>query len=183
MYESDARQKLAADSNIDYMISLYKFISDTEIQTIIHSFKYGQMKSIGKIFGRQIGEIIKKKEISPDFVIPVPLHKAKYRERTYNQSEYICYGINEVTGIPVIEKCLKRIRYTKSQTKLKFSERQKNVEGAFRLNEKYADIINGKNIILVDDLITTGSTIMECARILKSAGCGKMLVCSIAMAT
>ncbi len=149
------------------------------------------MRSIGKIFGRELGDVIKRTGINFDFVIPVPLHIAKYRERTYNQSEYICYGINEVTGIPVIENCLKRIRYTKSQTKLKFTERQKNVKDAFQVNKKYVvetpasggcPVLNGKNIILTDDLITTGSTIFECARILKSAGCGKLLICSAAMA-
>jgi competence protein ComFC len=176
------RQKLSPGGNIDYAHSLYRFKEDTEIQTIIHAFKYGQLKSIGVIYGRQLGEIVMKFEFPFDLIIPVPLHKAKKRERTYNQSEYICHGINEVTGIKVMQDCLKRIRYTESQTKLKLPERKKNVNGAFRLNEKHAGEVSGKNIILVDDLITTGSTISECARVLKSVGCGKILACSIAVA-
>jgi ComF family protein len=140
------------------------------------------MKSIGKVFGRELGGRIAGLKEEFHLVIPVPLHKAKHRERTYNQSDYICCGINEITGIPVIENCLKRVRYTESQTRLDFSQRAANVKDAFRLNKKYTEGIKGKNIILADDLITTGSTILECARILKSAGCGKLLACSIAVA-
>lgn len=176
------RQKLSLARSIDYAYSLYRFKEDTEIQAIIHAFKYGQMKSIGVIYGRELGEIVKKFEFPFDLIIPVPLHKAKKRERTYNQSEYICHGINEITNIRVVESCLKRIRYTESQTRLKLPEREKNVNGAFRLNEKHAAEVSGKNIILVDDLITTGSTISECARVLKAADCGKILACSIAVA-
>jgi ComF family protein len=176
------KQKLSESPYIDYAVSLYKFINDTDIQTIIHSFKYGHMKSIGKVLGRELGAAIRKMNVKFDYVIPVPLHRAKRRERTYNQSDYICYGISEVTGIPVIENCLKRIRYTKSQTKLKFAERQENVRDAFRLYDTYSQKVKGENIILADDLITTGSTILECARILKTIGCGKILACSIALA-
>jgi ComF family protein len=176
------KQKLSDSRDIDYAVSLYEFIEDTDIQTIIHSFKYGHMKSIGKMFGRELGAAIGKMNVKFDYVIPVPLHRAKRRERTYNQSDYICYGISEVAGVPVIENCLKRIRYTKSQTKLKFAERQENVKDAFRMYDTYSQKVKGENIILADDLITTGSTIMECARILKTMGCGKILACSIALA-
>jgi ComF family protein len=117
-----------------------------------------------------------------NIIIPVPLHRTKQRERGYNQSEYVCTGIYEILNLEVIPNGLKRIRYTKTQTKLNREERKENVTNAFELNEKYLNKIQGKNIILVDDVITTGATILECGRILKANNCGKILTCSIALA-
>jgi len=163
--------------------SLYWFIEGTEIQHILHAFKYSRMKSIGKVFGKKIGEEIRSGFPGKyDYTVPVPLHKSKLRERTYNQSDYICRGIGEELNIKPLEKCLGRTRCTKTQTKLSITEREENVRDAFAVNPKYGELINGKNIILVDDVITTGSTILECARVLKENGCGEVTVCSIALA-
>jgi len=176
----DRVHKVKFDSNA---LSLYWFEEGTEIQHILHALKYTRMKSIGTVFGRKIGEeILTRYPGKYDFVVPVPLHKSKQRERTYNQSDYICHGIAESLNIKPLEKCLSRTRYTKTQTKLSISGREENVRNAFSVNPKYRDIINSKNIILADDVITTGSTILECARILKENGCGEVTVCSIALA-
>jgi len=164
-------------------LSLYWFVEDTEIQHILHALKYSKMKSIGKVFGKIIGDEIKRRYPGKyDFAVPVPLHNTKLRERTYNQSDYICRGISESLNVQLLEKCLKRVRYTKTQTKLSINEREENVRNAFELNPKFTDSINGKNIILVDDVITTGATILECARVLKQNGCGDVTICSIALA-
>lgn len=164
-------------------LSLYWFIEGTEIQHILHALKYSRMKSIGNVFGKIIGEEITRRfPDSYDYAVPVPLHKAKLRERTYNQSTYICRGISESLNVQPLEKCLKRVRYTKTQTKLSINEREENVRGAFELNDKHKETVKGKNIILVDDVITTGSTILECARVLKENGCGNITICSIALA-
>jgi ComF family protein len=164
-------------------LSLYWFEEGTDIQHILHAFKYTRMKSIGIIFGRKIGEeILSRYPEKYGYAVPVPLHKSKQRERTYNQSDYICRGIGEALSIKPLEKCLTRIRYTKTQTKLSIAEREENVRNAFAVNPKYADLIKGKNIILADDVITTGSTILECARVLKENGCNEVTVCSIALA-
>jgi ComF family protein len=163
--------------------SLYWFIEGTEIQYILHSMKYEKMKSIGRHFGRIIGEEIGRRFPGEyDFAVPVPLHKSKLRERTYNQSDYICRGIGETLTVKPTVDCLKRTRYTKTQTKLSIDEREENVRNAFTVNPKFIDVIKGKNVILVDDVITTGSTILECARVLKSSGCGEVIICSIALA-
>src|SRR6478736_1658006 len=78
------------DSVIDDSISLYWFVEGTEIQTMLHALKYEKMKSVGTLFGREIGErILQMSGTKFDFVVPVPLHRAKERERTYNQSSYI----------------------------------------------------------------------------------------------
>lgn len=168
---------------IDDSFSLYQFHEGTQIQILLHALKYEKMKSVGRMFGKEIGErILNSGELKYDYAVPVPLHPGKERERTYNQSLFICSGISDALKINVLDKCLARTRFTETQTRLHKLRRQENVRGAFNLNPKFKDIIAGKNIILCDDVITTGSTILECARILKSGGCGKILVCSIAYA-
>jgi len=144
--------------------------------------KYEKMKSIGVLFGREIGSRISEMNFSADYIIPVPLHKSRVRDRTYNQSEYICKGINEILNIEILENCLERTRFTETQTHLNKQQRKQNMLGAFKINKKYLNIIRDKNIILTDDVITTGATILECASILKSAGCGKLIVSSAAYA-
>jgi ComF family protein len=176
----DRVHKVSFDGNA---LSLYWFIEGTEIQHILHALKYSKMKSIGKLFGKIIGnELQKRIPVKYDYAVPVPLHLSKLRERTYNQSDYICLGIEEALNIKSLAKCLKRTRFTKTQTKLSIDERHENVRNAFALNPKYRNTIAGKNIVLADDVITTGSTILECAKVLKENGCGEVTVCSIALA-
>lgn len=163
--------------------SLYWFVEGTEIQHLLHALKYSRMKSIGTLFGKILGEEIRKRYPgSYDFAVPVPLHRSRHRERTYNQSSYICRGIGEALSIQPLDKCLNRTRFTRTQTKLSINEREENVRNAFELNQKFSGLIKGKNIILVDDVITTGSTILECARVLKLRGCSEITICSIALA-
>jgi competence protein ComFC len=168
---------------VNNAFGIYWFREDSNIQAVIHSLKYTQMKSIGRVFGRIIGkEINEKYGDNFDYIVPVPLHKSRLRERTYNQSEYICRGINEILNKRVLGKCLERNRCTSTQTKLNLKQRKENVKNAFTLNKKYKPNIAGNSIILVDDVITTGATIMECARVLHENGANKINVCSIALA-
>ncbi len=164
---------------IDNSFSLYRFIKHTPIQHLLHSMKYEKMKSIGVKLGKEIAKNLPY-GINFDYCTPVPLHIAKKRERTYNQSEFICRGMCKITGTITIYNLLKRIKFTKSQTRIHKTERIENVRGAFELNTKYIHTIRDKNIIVVDDVITTGATILECARVLKEAGAGNVFVCSAA---
>ena len=164
---------------INSSFSLYQFVKDTPVQHLLHSLKYEKMKSIGYMLGNEIGKNLPQ-GIKFNYAIPVPLHIAKYRERTYNQSEYLCMGLSSITGSEVIPKLLLRNRFTKSQTKLDREERSKNVSGAFEINSKYKNVIHGKNVILADDVITTGATILECARVLREGGAGHVMICSAA---
>jgi len=168
---------------IDNSLSRYWFREGTLIQTLMHAMKYQKMKSIGKLFGAEIGKkIISINGMKFDIVIPVPLHKAKVRERTYNQSDYIAAGIADTTGAELMTGAVKRTRFTESQTRLDKAQRKENVSGAFELSQKYKSTIKGKNIILADDVITTGATILECAKTLKESGAGKLWICSAAYA-
>ncbi len=171
------------DGTIDNSISAFWFREGQPIQPLLHAMKYSKMKGIGVMLGGELGKIIASKGNERfSYVIPIPLHKAKYRDRTYNQSEYIAKGVSQILNSETINDGVIRTRFTRTQTKLSKSERKENVSGAFEVNLKHAEKICGKNIILIDDVITTGATILECASAIKKASTGKVWICSAAYA-
>ncbi len=115
-----------------------------------------------------------------DLIIPVPLHPRKARERGFNQSGVLAHGLSRRTGIKLSRKGLVRTRYTGTQTRLSRKDRRKNVKGAFRVSEG-ADL-NGKSVLLVDDVYTTGATVNECANVLMEAGVVRVDVLTLARA-
>ncbi len=170
-----------SDGVIDNSISAFWFREGTPIQPLLHAMKYSKMKGIGVMLGNELGRIIASQSNEHfDYVIPVPLHKARYRDRTYNQSEFIAKGVLQILNAETINDGLIRTRFTETQTKLSKSERKENVKGAFMVNPKHSEDIRGKNIILIDDVITTGATILECASAIKKASAGKVWICSAA---
>lgn len=174
----------------DFVFSLYDFAKKSDFEKIIHHLKYSGMKDLGVFLGEhlagyvrlEIEEQFKKQKENYDYIIPVPLHKTKVRERGYNQSEYLAKGLSESLNISFIFDSITRKHYTKSQTKLTLIEREKNVKDAFALNKSYTEKIKDKNIILIDDVITTGATVNECIKILCEAGANKIFTVSLAMA-
>lgn len=175
---------LVSSGAVNRLLSAYYFEKDGPLQSLIHELKYNSMTSLGVELGKKTGIRVQTQLLSLDItgLIPVPLHKVKLRERGYNQSEYICKGISDVSGIPVISNLLCRNRYTQSQTKLNIEERMLNVSHAFELNEHARADIAGKTFAVVDDVITTGATLIECARVLKEHGANPVVACSIALA-
>ena len=164
-------------------LSAFWFREGNVIQSLMHAMKYQKMRSVGKMLGTEIGnQIAEVNNPAFDYIIPVPLHKAKYRDRTYNQSEYIAKGIHDVTRAEVITDGVVRTRFTETQTRLNKAERKVNVSDAFKVNPKHLEKLKGKNIIVVDDVITTGATILECAGALRLSGAGNIWVCSAAYA-
>ncbi len=179
---SEFVRKFSSSGIISDFISLYVFEKDKELQHIIHSLKYNQKFLTGKFLGSILGKNLKQRitnwEI--DYIIPVPLHHLKKAERGYNQSFYIAKGLGKELNIPVAQNFIKRKRFTESQTTMSLKERQENIEGAFQAKRNLE--LNGKNILLVDDVITTGSTIGECGKVLIKAGANKVYAISVAIA-
>jgi ComF family protein len=173
--------EFSEDHNILLVRSLGRF--DDYYKELIHRFKYGKKIPLGRRLGQRLGETIDDESSfsKSDFLIPVPLHKSRYRERGFNQSDILAEGISKVIGLSVLKSVLKRKKNTKDQTNLSFQQREENVRGAFVVSEP--EVINGKKIILVDDVITTGATLSECARMLKQAGAEKILGMTIAVVT
>ncbi|HTK81976.1 MAG TPA: phosphoribosyltransferase family protein [Bacteroidota bacterium] len=185
------RERFSQTADIGEITSCYLFEKEGKFQEFIHLLKYRGIKSVGKELGRKIGERMKHIDgsirpslgcVTADYLIPVPLHPIKKRERGYNQSDYLCMGISEVTGIPVHRGLIERSKYTQSQTALSVQERRENVGDAFRVHRKHSLEINDKSFVLVDDVITTGATIEACARLLRHQGARSVLAASAALA-
>lgn len=105
-----------------------------------------------------------------DYIVSVPMHLSKLRKRGYNQSFLLANDLAKITGIDFIKDLLIKVKNTKRQVGLNISKRKTNLKDSFSVKDKYKDIIRGKNILIIDDVFTTGSTINECARILKIYG-------------
>lgn len=143
----------------------------SRIRNLVHNLKYKGIKELGFELGNIYGQSLKSSGFTDDIdlIIPVPLHPLKKRRRGFNQSELICDGLARVTGIPVDYTSLTRVTGTDTQTKRSRYERWKNVEGIFCVTDSV--LLRGKHILLVDDVITTGSTVESCANeLLKSEG-------------
>jgi ComF family protein len=143
------------------------FQKGSNTQTMIHAIKYKNNKNLANTLGEMCGEAlnIKLKGILPDVLISVPLHPKKQHIRGYNQGAEIAKGLSKALNIPFIEEVLVRQVFTETQTKKGKYARWSNVETVF--NVKNPEKWQGKHICLVDDVITTGSTLEACVRILQ----------------
>lgn len=175
--------RLMSTGHISGLASAFHFEKDGVLQSLIHQMKYEQGTTIGVELGKRVGAALLSMTGSMNaIVIPVPLHSVRKRERGYNQSDYISKGICEVTTWQPVMSLLRRKKNTKTQTKLNLEERRGNISQAFELNKRYSSFISDAVCIVVDDVITTGATIEECARVLKSHGAKSVFAASIALA-
>lgn len=146
------------------------------IRNVIHDFKYRGRVKWARSLGLLMGEAVIKdaRFHAVDVVIPVPLHGKRKAKRGYNQSELLAGEIGRRLGMPVAVNILSRIKDTPSQTGLKRKGRQENLADAFQVLDSFA--LKGKNVLLVDDIYTTGATVDTCSRILKTGGAKSVLV-------
>jgi ComF family protein len=158
------------------------YTKGSRIRKIIHSLKYKGIKELGTEMGRIYAASLRKSTFLDgiDMIIPVPLHPARERKRGFNQSDLICEGLSEISGIEVRRDVLKRISVSDTQTKRSRYERWVNVDGIFEVADQVA--IEGKHLLLVDDVITTGSTIEACATELLKAKDVRVSVIALAVA-
>jgi ComF family protein len=154
----------------------------SRIRNLIHNIKYKGVKEAGIELGKIYGYSLKSSGFTDgiDFIIPVPLHPSKMRKRGFNQSQIISEGISSATGIPVDNTSLVRASESETQTKRSRYERWINVEGIFVLADREA--LKGKHVLLIDDVITTGSTIESCANELLKTEEIKVSVAALAYA-
>lgn len=140
--------------------------------------KYGNKREFLDFYAEETVRRLGRKllDMKPDALIPVPVHRDRYRTRGFNQAEELAIRIGELIGIPVVSDKLLRTRKTEALKELTPSERQKNLETAFSC-EELPDWI--RNVILIDDIYTTGSTISACTKVLKDAGAEKVFFYSI----
>ncbi|HEY7389202.1 MAG TPA: ComF family protein [Bryobacteraceae bacterium] len=159
---------------------------DGGLRDLIHLLKYRQVRPAANVLGRMLSEVITGLDtVIPAgglAVIPVPLHQRKRAQRGFNQSELIARAALKVLGkaerFQLSPDALVRQRETGSQIGLTRHQRRENMRGAFRVVE--AGAVQGKNVLLVDDVFTTGTTVSECARVLRKAGANAVWVATVA---
>jgi competence protein ComFC len=140
------------------------------VRNVLHQFKYGKQRHLRYPIAEWLGESLQDPRLRGrhfDLVVPVPLHPTRERERGFNQAALLAERLAASAAIP-LRPALDRIRYTTTQTAYDRAERMENLHGAFRLRKK--EDVRGLHVLLIDDVLTTGSTLSECARILRAAG-------------
>jgi competence protein ComFC len=158
-------------------------VYDDTMRRLIHLFKYGNKTALRHSFGKWIFNFLKEYHVPLeqfDLTVPVPLHPTRRRERGFNQAEILCQKLCERFPLNLSADNLVRVRHTRNQAVLGPKGRALNVHGAFKIKNPAA--VKDKNILLVDDLYTTGATASEAAGILKEAGANGVSVLTVAIA-
>ncbi|MBI4279244.1 MAG: ComF family protein [Armatimonadetes bacterium] len=145
----------------------------------VHALKFGRRRALAGPLGTLMGTVAFREwgARPPDLVVPVPLHPARERERSFNQAHLLAVEVAAVLGAPLAPAALRRVRATPQQTGLAGDARRENVAGAF---EAEAGAVRGRRILLVDDVMTTGATLEASAEPLRRAGARE--VCAVVMA-
>ena len=159
-YDNPVYEKLTAFVPLEHASAMLYFVRGSGWQRLIHRFKYHHRWRLALVMGRWYGSLLRESGLydDVDVVVPLPLHPFKRILRGYNQSEYLAEGIAESLGVPLERGVLRRTRHTASQARKPRRERAANVEGAFALTD--AERFAGRHLLLVDDVLTTGSTLI-----------------------
>jgi ComF family protein len=162
--------------------AFFFFQKGSAFQKLLHSLKYKGDKEIGQVMGKYAAvDLLDSDDFSSvDVIVPVPLHPQKLKKRGYNQSEWIGKGLSEILKVPQDITTLKRIKENTTQTRKSVFERYENTEGIFELSDKAA--LADKHILLVDDVLTTGSTLEACIRELSQINGIKISIFTLAVA-
>jgi ComF family protein len=181
-YENQMAKLFWGQIPIERATAFFYYEAHADTANIIYELKYKHHPEIGEVVGRMLA-----KEIQPsgffdgiDGIVPVPLAKKRERQRGYNQSYELAKGISEITGLPIFNKVVRRIVFEGSQTSLGRWERNENVEQVFELRD--ALTIQSKHLLIVDDIVTTGATVIACAKELCKAEGVRISVLSLGLA-
>ena len=160
------------------------FLYAEPIRTMILKFKYADNGFIAKALAPYLAAVYLKHLANqfkqPPLIIPVPLHRSRQNERGYNQSAVLAQELTTYLHLPVLTDGLLRTKKTTIQKHMSDTERAKNIKGAFTVNPQHANAIHGQNILLLDDVYTTGATSHECATTLRKAGAKNVIILTIA---
>lgn len=147
------------------------------INSLIGSLKFSGRLSYARLLGRLFADFLQERSAPlPDCIVPVPLHPKRLRERGFNQALELARPAARCYGIPLLGDGLRRTRHTRPQTQLNAQQRRGNLQGAFALNKP----LIGSRVAIMDDVITTASTVSECSRVLRQAGVTTIEVWAIA---
>ena len=162
----------------DCVVSVYQ--AKGVLRDLIHRFKYGRHFFLRQVLTEYLLEAMQdsRLQVVPiDCLVPVPLHPTRLRERGFNQAEALAEALSKRARVPVL-RCIERRVYTNTQTRFDRVERMQNLRNAFALR-KNSDV-REKHLVLLDDVLTTGSTLHECAAVLRAAGAGSVRAMTVA---
>ena len=167
---------------IEKGISFFHYTPHSPHSRILFELKYHNHPEVGKTMGRMMAEELKATNFfnGIDLIVPSPLSRKKERQRGYNQSDWIAWGISEATGIPTDTTSVVRTKSNPSQTTLDHRQRRENVRDIFAV--RHPGNLEGRHILLVDDVITTGATMLSCAEAIARACRVRFSVLSLAWA-
>lgn len=167
---------------IEKGISFFHYTPHSPHSRILFELKYHNHPEVGKTMGRMMAEELKATNFfnGIDLIVPIPLSRKKERQRGYNQSDWIAWGISEATGIPTDTTSVVRTKSNPSQTTLDHRQRRENVRDIFAV--RHPGNLEGRHILLVDDVITTGATMLSCAETIARACRVRFSVLSLAWA-
>ena len=153
---------------VEMATALFRFEKGSAYQKLLHELKYRNNRAAGIYMGKLLGLLLLNTPFeSCDMLVPVPLHWKRQKKRGYNQSEVIATGTSQITGIPVENHLLVRSTHHSSQTSLGRYDRYLNIQGNFSVSSRAPDV-NGMKILIIDDVMTTGSTLEACSLELKA---------------
>lgn len=151
----------------------YRFPADH----LVCRFKFQQDLACGAVLQQELAAAVGRlADPLPQLIVPVPLHRWRQASRAFNQSELLARGLSRSLGLPVATGVLLRTRRTRAQSGLDAVDRRRNVRGAFRCRPERPALLQGRSLALVDDVLTTGTTLAECCRTLRRAGAGGISV-------
>ena len=154
-------------SPVQKAAALFYYQPHSETAQLVYRLKYNNRPDIGEDMGRVIANELQQSDFfsNIDVLLPVPLSSKRLRQRGYNQSEMLAIGVSDITHLPIVTKALRRKEFHQSQTKLNRWQRQENVADTFQLVDD--SHLKGRHVLLIDDVCTTGATLIACANALK----------------
>ena len=166
---------------IEKAAALMYYEAHAETANILYELKYKNHPEIGEVMGRMMARELMSSGLFDDIdaIVPIPLARKRERERGYNQSLELAKGVSSITGLPIADKVIRRTKFEGSQTHRGRWERNENVEHVF---ERTDDSISGKHLLLIDDVVTTGATVIACAKELQKASHVKISVLALGFA-
>jgi ComF family protein len=153
------------------------------MRSLIHQFKYADRHDARALFGRWLEEAGRDLVADADVMVPVPLSRWRLLWRRYNQAAILAHELSRRTGLPVDLHLLHRSRSTRTQVGLTRDQRRRNLAGALRVRAGRRRPLEGRSVLLIDDVVTTGTTVEACARALKRAGAARVDVLALAIVT
>lgn len=168
--------------DVENALSIFYFHKEGAMQKVMHELKYRNNQEIGTFFGNYYGRKIKESNLSFDYIVPVPLHPKKLKERGYNQLTTFGIALSKHLEIPYVDNLLIRNIYNETQTKKNRDQRLESLDKKMIFSIDSNPIYENKHLLLIDDVTTTGSTLIQCGKVLKAIPNIKISIVTMCMA-